>query len=547
MQATYLKHKLLPGALALSLFVTAAWGKEIPENTNLEDPIPELDCIIEPSDIVDIGSAVPGVVDSILADRSDFVSKGEVLATLESSVEQVALELTQARASLDTAIELRRESAQFGRRTLKRNQELLRKSVISKQDIDQIKSETRIAQLQVRQEEENKRIAELEHLKAKAVLKRRTLRSPVDGVVMNRFKSVGEFVEDEPVLRVARIDPLNVEVVVPVSLLGRIKPGMEAEIILILPGSSSHQATVERVDVVADAASGTYGVRLTLPNRAHAIPAGLRCRLSFLPSIEHEDGATVDSAVLPPAAAVNNTAGKKIKEQTYVAESSKRREEMYTAFSRMDNTESPRLVRTSDNSTTGAETEKAFDMNLDSGDSNQPGTVTAESNTDTIDLPPSCYSIGPIKNRALAHGLAERLRKWAKHLHLSERPGKESTDYIVLSERQVDSSAASRLASRFKSAGISDIYLFRNGPYQNRLSLGLYRTHRFAIKRQQQLSTQGFATSIDRRFRKHNEYWLDVVLESRTELHRELVKAGAPHEKDFPYEPIACTQRLALR
>jgi multidrug efflux pump subunit AcrA (membrane-fusion protein) len=35
------------------------------------------------------------------------------------------------------------------------------------------------------------------------------------------------------------------------------------------------------VDPVVDAASGTFGVRLELPNPEHAIPAGLKCRVRF--------------------------------------------------------------------------------------------------------------------------------------------------------------------------------------------------------------------------------------------------------------------------
>lgn len=250
-------------------------------------PIPELDCVIEPSEIVDVGSAVPGVVASILADRSDLVKKGAVIAALDSNVEQANLELAIARAGLDTAIELRRQSAKFGYLTQQRNQTLLQKSAISRQEMDQTKTETRIAELQVVQEQENKRIAGLESRRARAVLQQRTIRSPVDGVVMDRFKSVGEYVEDEPLLRVAQLDPLHVEVIVPVEYMGRITPGMQAEVTAVVSGSDTYLATVERVDRVADAASGTYGVRLSLSNPDYKMPAGLRCRLGFL-SLEQQ-------------------------------------------------------------------------------------------------------------------------------------------------------------------------------------------------------------------------------------------------------------------
>ena len=247
------------------------------------NPIPELDCVIQPSAVVDVGSAVPGMVETLQVDRSDLVSKGAVVARLESSVERATLALAQARASLDTAIELRQQKAAFGYLTQQRNQALLHKSAISMHDMDQLKTETRIAKLQVKQERENKRIAELEYQRAQAVVQRRSVRSPVDGVVMERFKSVGEYVEDDPLLRVAQLDPLHVEVIVPVAHLGQITPGMQAQVTAVVPGADTHLAKVERVDRVADAASGTYGVRLSLANPQYLIPAGLRCSLHFLP------------------------------------------------------------------------------------------------------------------------------------------------------------------------------------------------------------------------------------------------------------------------
>jgi multidrug efflux pump subunit AcrA (membrane-fusion protein) len=47
------------------------------------------------------------------------------------------------------------------------------------------------------------------------------------------------------------------------------------------PVGGRHAATVAVVDRVVDAASGTFGIRLLLPNPDLALPAGLRCRVRF--------------------------------------------------------------------------------------------------------------------------------------------------------------------------------------------------------------------------------------------------------------------------
>ena len=74
---------------------------------------------------------------------------------------------------------------------------------------------------------------------------------------------------------------LNVEVIAPVELFGSIKPGMSGDVRFQPMLSGVHKARVAVVDKVIDAASGTFGVRLELPNSGNSIPAGIKCRVRF--------------------------------------------------------------------------------------------------------------------------------------------------------------------------------------------------------------------------------------------------------------------------
>jgi multidrug efflux pump subunit AcrA (membrane-fusion protein) len=56
---------------------------------------------------------------------------------------------------------------------------------------------------------------------------------------------------------------------------------MRGEVMPEAPVGGKHEAKVIVVDPVIDAASGTYGVRLELPNPDWALPAGLKCRVRF--------------------------------------------------------------------------------------------------------------------------------------------------------------------------------------------------------------------------------------------------------------------------
>ena len=57
---------------------------------------------------------------------------------------------------------------------------------------------------------------------------------------------------------------------------------MRAELTPELSNAGVQVASVTIVDRVVDATSGTFGVRLELPNTDHALPSGLRCRVRFL-------------------------------------------------------------------------------------------------------------------------------------------------------------------------------------------------------------------------------------------------------------------------
>jgi len=243
--------------------------------------LPDLDCIIEPSEVIDVGTAGPGLLERVLVDRSDLVERGQIIASLESSVEEATAALAAARADLTAEIELRRVSADFGKRQHVRHEELMRKRAISPHLLDEAETEAMVNELQLRKAEDDKVLAALDLERAQRSLDRRRIRSPVSGVVMERFKSPGEYVDDTPVLRIAQLDPLRVETIVPVAYMGRIQPGMRA-LVTEEPTKDQIHALVTRVDRIADAASGTFRVRLELPNPDYQRGSGLRCRLSFV-------------------------------------------------------------------------------------------------------------------------------------------------------------------------------------------------------------------------------------------------------------------------
>lgn len=215
-----------------------------------------LECLLEPFMVVNVGSPVDGVLESVVVDRGDLVRKGQVVAKLKSGIEAAAVQLSQARV-------------EFSHRKVERNEALFAKQLISAQERDEMVTEAKLHEEELNKDKEN--------------LKLRSILSPLDGVVVERRLVPGDLLRTEKsvVLKLAQLNPLNVEVIAPAELFGSVRIGMNGRVNLapFFPGMFAAKVVV--VDRLIDAASGTFGVRLQLPNPSNKFPAGIRCSVEF--------------------------------------------------------------------------------------------------------------------------------------------------------------------------------------------------------------------------------------------------------------------------
>ena len=242
----------------------------------------DFDCMLEPHRVVNINTAVRGKIKSITVERSDPVEEGQVLAELESEVEKAEVALARKRSTMKAELMSSQVSYAYAKRKLRRFDGLLEQDVVSAQTKDEVETEEDLALQQIAQAKENRQLAELELARAIVVLNQRTVTSPITGVVVERFSSPGEFADEEALMQLAQLDPLNVEVILPAYLFGSIQPGMQGEVTPESPlDGKAYTAEVKIVDRMVDASSGTFGVRLELPNPDYKLPGGLKCMVRF--------------------------------------------------------------------------------------------------------------------------------------------------------------------------------------------------------------------------------------------------------------------------
>ncbi len=254
----------------------------------------EYDCMMEPHQVVEVKSTVKNRIETISVERSDFVRQGQPLVEFESDVEKASVALANARKDMRAELRSSKVSHKFAVRKLGRFGGLLEEGVVAAQTKDEVETEAALAELQIELARENRYLAKLELARAQALLDQHTVVSPIDGVVVNRYRSPGEFAGDGAIVELAQLNPLNVEVLLPASRFGQIKPGMRATVVPESPLDGRYSAEVKIVDRVVDASSGMFGVRLELPNPDNKLPGGLRCTVSFA-----ESGGSKHSGNLP--------------------------------------------------------------------------------------------------------------------------------------------------------------------------------------------------------------------------------------------------------
>jgi len=243
------------------------------------------DCLIEPSSVVDVTTREEGVIEEIAVRRGDIIDKGQVLARLDSCVEKVAVSIAQARAGMRSGVDSQKARVAYLKAQKGRIDTLFDKKAIPFHEKDKANTDLILARAELREARENLELAQLEKARAEGILARRTITSPIEGVVVNVLLDAGESVEEHSIMTIAEVDPLNVEVILPDDMYGLINLGTEAEVIPLIRGGEKRQTSVVVVDKVIDAASNTFGVRLELENPDHAIPGGIRCDINFLVNI----------------------------------------------------------------------------------------------------------------------------------------------------------------------------------------------------------------------------------------------------------------------
>ncbi len=229
-----------------------------------------------------LASVQPARIAAIHFEEGQTIKAGDLVVQLEESIQFSRAEFARAAAESDLNIELARTRLQQAQRDLDRLVRLHGSEHSSSKELSDASATAEAARLEYELAVFNQAQAVRAYEREWRLLEEYRIRAPFDGYVTERIKHPGETVDQlEGVLRLAQLDPLLVTVDCPLSLAGRVKAGAE---FCVRPENADWPVRIGEVifaSRLADGASQTFRVKLSVDNKDGHWVSGLKVLVDF--------------------------------------------------------------------------------------------------------------------------------------------------------------------------------------------------------------------------------------------------------------------------
>jgi HlyD family secretion protein len=239
---------------------------------------------------VQVGSQVSGRIQEILVDFNSTVTRGQVLARLDSALFRATL--AQARADLAAALgnlAKTRARARNASKVLERARTLVSRDLIAGAELDTAEADADAGQGDVAAAEGDVARARATLHQAQVNLAYTTIVSPVDGTVISRNVDVGQTVAaslQAPTLFTIAEDlrAMQVHTSVPEADVGKLKAGMKATFTVDAFPDEKWKGTVREIRNASQINQNvvTYDAVVDVENRDARLRPGMTATVSFV-------------------------------------------------------------------------------------------------------------------------------------------------------------------------------------------------------------------------------------------------------------------------
>ncbi|MFT4514574.1 MAG: cobalt-zinc-cadmium efflux system membrane fusion protein [Planctomycetota bacterium] len=232
------------------------------------------------SQISMVGCQQDGVIVEVAVVEGQRVAKGDVLVRLDTRVQLARIARLRIAANADVRTREAKHRLVLATQEEMRLTKLNTQEIASSADLARAKLERIIAEIGVDAAKIETQLAHASLDEAMHTLDRLTVCSPFDGTVAKLLHHLGDAVERlQPMAQMVVIDPLWVEFDCPLAQAYLLPQGSMVMVVPVIRGAQPRRGIVTNRAVLADAASQTRKVRISVPNRDHDWIAGSKMRI----------------------------------------------------------------------------------------------------------------------------------------------------------------------------------------------------------------------------------------------------------------------------
>ena len=238
----------------------------------------EYESFTEPMQRIELAAPEVGVMAEILVKEGTMVKAGQVVARLDDQVYQNAMLVAKAASEAQGTLEAAKRQLENAQYELEGYRNLRKQHNATDREVQRAETAFGIAQANVQVIEDEARVRARELQRAQAQLDRRKIRSPIDGVVVEVRKDLGEFVSpsDPVIMTIVDLTELRAVFSFPMVKAKRLRSGQSISI--SFGNHPKKVGVVEFVSPLTKPQTATCDVKVRIDNQNGDISCGELCR-----------------------------------------------------------------------------------------------------------------------------------------------------------------------------------------------------------------------------------------------------------------------------
>ncbi|GAB6041553.1 efflux RND transporter periplasmic adaptor subunit [Endothiovibrio diazotrophicus] len=226
---------------------------------------------------IEVSPEVNGIVSELLFESGQTVRAGTPLLRLDANVDRAALTALRA--------EQRLAEVEF-----QRAKDLLKKKALSRSEFDSAEAQYRAAEARVAEQQ--------------AVVARKTIVAPFDGLLGIRQADLGQYLQSgDAIVALEALDPIHVDYTLPEREFGKLATGQTVRVELDAFPGETFEGTLTAIEAKVAEGSRSIGLQATLANADGRLRPGMFAR------VETVEGAPRPVVTVPRTAVSYNTYG----------------------------------------------------------------------------------------------------------------------------------------------------------------------------------------------------------------------------------------------